>query len=74
MIELDLHDLIDQNITVPVDVEKKDCSIFCRKILSTVMYDVFSIDVKEPNAEKNYELCKQKAPNVPQSQWSKKGI
>ena len=33
MIELDLHDLIDQNITVPVDVEKKDCSIFCRKIL-----------------------------------------
>ena len=28
------------------------------------MYDVFFIDVKEPNAEKNYELCKQKAPNV----------
>ena len=28
------------------------------------MYDVFFIDVKEPNAEKNYEFCKQKAPNV----------
>tara|TARA_B100000214_G_scaffold288219_1_gene217786 strand:+ start:665 stop:1345 length:681 start_codon:yes stop_codon:yes gene_type:complete len=28
------------------------------------MYDVFFIDVKEPNAEKNYELCKQKAPHV----------
>ena len=33
MIELNLQDLVDQNITVPVDVEKKDCSIFCRKIL-----------------------------------------
>ena len=28
------------------------------------MYDVFFIDVNEPNAEKNYELCKQKAPHV----------
>tara|TARA_B100000927_G_scaffold22773_1_gene17302 strand:+ start:33 stop:605 length:573 start_codon:yes stop_codon:yes gene_type:complete len=33
MIEINLHDLVDQNITVPVDVEKEDCSIFCRKIL-----------------------------------------
>ena len=33
MIELNLQDLVDQNITVPVDIEKKDCSIFCRKIL-----------------------------------------
>ena len=28
------------------------------------MYDVFFIDVNEPNAQKNYDLCKQKAPNV----------
>ena len=33
MIELNLHDLVDENISVLVDVEKKDCSIFCRKIL-----------------------------------------
>ena len=33
MIELNLHDLVDENVSVPVDVEKKDCSIFCRKIL-----------------------------------------
>ena len=32
-IEINLFDLVNKNISVPVDVDKKDCSIFCRKIL-----------------------------------------
>lgn len=34
------------------------------RFLITVMFDVFFIDVKEPNADKNFSLLKQKAPNV----------
>ena len=28
------------------------------------MYDVFFIDIKEPNADKNFAICKDKAPSV----------